>query len=123
MLAAGFMGGYAVPRADPDPHWIAATGAEWRQLSPESRQAYLAGFLNGGAVGQALDAGANDSASLAHSLDSLRRAGFRFPYAVNVYLARTNDFYWWENHRPLPIWHAIWEVNNDLNRLTQHDSR
>lgn len=43
-----------------------------------------------------------------------------FPYAVNVYSARLDDYYWWENHRSLPIWYAIWEVNNDLKRLTQH---
>ena len=37
-------------------------------------------------------------------------------YGANVYVSRLNDYYWWENHRPLPIWYAFWEVNTSLIR-------
>ncbi len=92
-------------------------------MTPEAKQAYLAGFLTGSALQQAGGAGSRDSASLFETLDSLRRGGFQFPYAPNVYAARINDYYWWQNHRPLPIWYALREVNRDLKRLTQRDSQ
>jgi hypothetical protein len=47
----------------------------------------------------------------------LRRSGqLRFPYGSNVYASRISDFFWWENHRPLPTWYAFWEVNAILTR-------
>jgi hypothetical protein len=92
-------------------------------MSPEARRTYLTGFLMGSALQQARAAGANDSAGLVRTLDSLRRAGFEFPFAPNVYSARVDDYYWWENHRTQPIWSALREVNRDLKRLTQRDSQ
>jgi hypothetical protein len=106
-----------------EPHWLGISGEEWRRWSPEARQAYLAGFLAGGALGETLDAGAADSGSLARGLDSLRRKGFRFPYAPQVYEARVQDYFWWEDHRPAPVWYALWEVNNDLKRMTRQDGQ
>jgi hypothetical protein len=123
VVLAGFAGGYAVPKPQSDPHWMAVTGTDWQRFSPEARQAYLNGFLLGGALAQALDGKATGTAGLASSLDSLRHGGLNFPYGANVYLARTDDYFWWEDHRALPVWHALWEVNNDLKGLTQHDSQ
>jgi hypothetical protein len=128
--AAGVLGGAAVvvvaglatQPAGQEPSWLKATGVEWGQMSPEARQAYTAGFLAGGALAQALDRGARDSLGIAQTLDSLGRVGYRFPYGVNVYTARINDYYWWENHRSVPIWNAFQEVNNDLKRSTQQGS-
>jgi ABC-type sugar transport system substrate-binding protein len=114
--------GLATQPAGQEPSWLKATGVEWAQMSPEARQAYTAGFLAGGALAQALDQGARDSLGIAQALDSLGREGYRFPYGVNVYTARINDYYWWENHRSLPIWNAFQEVNNDLKRSTQQGS-
>jgi hypothetical protein len=31
-----------------------------------------------------------------------------------VYGARLEDYYWYEDHRSLPIWHALLEVNHRL---------
>ena len=75
---------------------------------------YLAGFLAGAATAEASNAGTADSAGLRRSLDSLSRAGFRFPYSPSVYGARVDDFYWYENQRVLPLWYTLWEVNNRL---------
>jgi hypothetical protein len=103
-----------------DPDWYLASGQEWEHFSPEARGAFLAGFLAGSATSQAVVAGARDSAGLWQAIDSLRKEGLLFPYAANVYGARIEDYFWWEDHRRLPIWYAYWEVNNDLKRLTQH---
>jgi hypothetical protein len=96
------------------PAWLSADGRSWRALSADSKEAYLAGFLAGTALTQALEQGAADSAGLVQHLDSLSRSGFRFPYAPSVYGARLEDYYWYEDHRSLPIWHALLEVNYRL---------
>ena len=123
VVAVGFLGADPVPQTEPDPHWMKLAGPEWRGMSPEAKQAYAAGFLTGSALSEATAAGAKDSGSIVGALDSLRGAGFRYPYAPNVYLARIDDYYWWENHRPAPIWNAFREVNDDLRRLAGRDSQ
>ncbi|HTS87696.1 MAG TPA: hypothetical protein VMG41_04325 [Gemmatimonadales bacterium] len=103
------------PRTGPVPEWLRLDGRGWAALSPDAQQAYLAGFLAGGATAQALEAGAADSAGLYRALDSLSRAGFRFPYSPNVYGARVHDFYWYVDQRPQPLWYVLWEVNHRLH--------
>jgi hypothetical protein len=90
------------------------TGREWIALEPAARQAWLQGFLAGAATSQALAAGAADSAALHATVLKLRRErGLEFPFASNVYGARVDDFYHWENHRPLPVWYAVWAANRE----------
>jgi hypothetical protein len=97
------------------PDWLSLNGYDWQGLSPEARQAYLAGFLAGSATAQVLDAGTADSAGLRTAMDSLSHSGLRFPYSPNVYGARVDDFFWYHNQRSLPVWYVLWEVNNRLN--------
>jgi hypothetical protein len=97
-----------------EPAWLRFNGHDWQRLSSEAKQAYLAGFLAGSATAEVLDAGTADSAGLLRALDSLSRSGFRFPYSPNVYGARVEDYYWYQNRRSLPVWYALWEVNNRL---------
>ena len=67
---------------------------------------------------------ASDSATLSQTMATLTRTGrFRFPYGANVYVTRLNDYYWWENHRPLPTWYAFWEVNTSLIGPTTEPAR
>jgi hypothetical protein len=100
--------------------WLDADGERWRRLSPEARTAYTEGFLVGAALGQAASGvPEGDTAVVGKRLDSLARAGLRLPYAPNVYMARIDDYFWWENHRPYPIWHAFEEVNHDLKRMSR----
>jgi hypothetical protein len=112
-VAAG-IGILVSPRQKAEPAWLQLDGHYWEHLSPEAKQAYLAGFLAGHATAQALNAGTADSAGLRRALDSLSRAGFRFPFSPSVYGARVADFYWYENQRSQPVWFALWEVNNRL---------
>jgi hypothetical protein len=137
LVAMGFAAGRAT---GPDRHWSVQDGTEWRALSPEGQRAYADGFLTGAGFAQAAmapgatpDSGSGgspwnsagrsragpdvgpDSAAVRQVMGALAREGrFRFPYGANVYLARVNDYYWWEDHRPLPIWYAFWEVNASL---------
>ncbi len=112
--AVGFLAGRASAGPGPDRHWSTRNGDDWRALGPEARSAYADGFLAGAGFAQAAAAAA-DSAALRDTMTALTRTGrFRFPYAANVYVARLNDYYWWENHRPLPTWYAFREVNTSL---------
>ena len=126
LVAAGFVAGRA---AGPDRHWSVQDGTDWRALGPEAQRSWADGFLAG--AGFALAAGSAgpgatppDSAALRRSMAELSRAGqFRFPYGANVYVARVSDYFWWENHRPLPIWYGFWEVNASLIGQTAGPAR
>jgi len=64
------------------------------------------------------------SAGLSETMETPRRDGrFRPPWAPSVHVTRLNDYYWWENHRPLPTWYAFWEVNTSLIRPTTEPAR
>jgi hypothetical protein len=107
----------------PDAHWVNRNGNDWRALSPAAQTAYTEGFLAGSALGQA-ETAASDSAGLTQEISRLRRDGlFRLPYGANVYISRINDYYWWENHRPLPLWYAFWEVNTSLTSQMNDSTR
>jgi hypothetical protein len=100
----------------PHRHWLGVNGADWRRMGPDVRLAYVEGFLAGAALGQAA-AGARDSAAARMALEQLERdKRLRFPFGANVYAARISDYYWWENHVPLPTWYAFMEVNSTLGR-------
>jgi hypothetical protein len=116
VLVAGVLAGAAWSRQDPHRHWLGVNGADWRRMKPDTRLAYVEGFLAGAALSQAAT-GARDSAQVRMAIEKLTRdGGLRFPYGANVYSSRMSDFYWWENHVPLPTWHAFLEVNTALGR-------
>jgi hypothetical protein len=116
VLVAGVLTGTAWSRQDPHRHWLGVNGADWRRMNPDSRLAYVEGFLAGAALGQAAT-GARDSAQVRMAIEKQSRNGrLRFPYGANVYSSRISDFYWWENHVPLPTWHAFLEVNTALGQ-------
>jgi hypothetical protein len=129
LAAAAFLAGHVSAGRGPDRHWSAWDGTEWRALSPEAQLAYTDGFLTGAGFMQAAGGGSAqrgvpDSAGLRDTMVALHRSGrFRFPYGANVYATRLNDYYWWENHRPLPLWYAFWEVNTSLTGPTTEPAR
>lgn len=106
------------PRPTADPGWLRFDGGDWQRWSPEERQAYVTGFLAGSATQQALAAAAGDSAGLIRAMDSVVQRRLSFAYAPNVYGVRVEDYYWWENHRPLPIWYVMWDVNRSLQQAS-----
>jgi hypothetical protein len=118
-LVAAVLTVAAWSRQDPHRHWLGVNGTDWRRMGPDARLAYVEGFLAGAALSQAA-AGARDSAEVRIAIERLRREGnLRFPYGANVYASRVSDYYWWENHVPLPTWYAFLEVNTTLGRPIQ----
>jgi hypothetical protein len=123
LVAGAFVAGRASAGRNPDRHWSERDGEDWRALGRDAQLAYADGFLAGAGSAQAA-AAAPDSAGLRQMMATLHRSGrFRFPYAANVYVTRINDYYWWENHRPLPTWYAFWEVNASLIGPTTESAR
>jgi hypothetical protein len=130
--AVGMLAVQAWSAQEPARHWIERNGTDWGRMGHDAQTAYVEGFLAGAALGQAAEQAcsqqelraqrqgcewAGDSAGLTRTLGERRRSGgFRFPYGANVYASRISDYYWWHNHRPLPIWYAFWEVNAVLTR-------
>jgi hypothetical protein len=115
LISLGVLGALGLGRLHQQQDPRELTGQQWVTLEPAARQAWLQGFLAGAAMSQALAAGAADSAALHTTIARLRReGGLAFPFAPNVYGARVADFYHYENHRPLPVWHAMWEVNGAM---------
>ena len=101
-----------------------ANGDDWRALSRDAQIAYANGFLAGAGVRRRPRPRRPTPAGLRQTMATLRQSGrFRFPYGANVYVARINDYYWWENHRPLPTWYAFWEVNTSLTGPTNEPAR
>jgi len=97
--------------------WHAYDGREWAQFAPKERQAYVAGFLAGGALADAERVAPGDSSALRRGLDSLYRAGgLRFGFGHMVYANQLGEFYWWDNHVPVPLYLALRDVNRRLKR-------
>ena len=118
LLAAGLVAG-ATLRASQEPRrWVALDGRDWTQFAPKEKQAYVSGFLAGAA-----NAAANtpDTAVLRRTVDSLYRAGaLQFPFGHMVYATQLDEFYWWDNHVPVPLYIALSSINQRL-RQPLHD--
>jgi hypothetical protein len=99
--------------------WRDYDGRTWAKLAPREKQAYVAGFLGGAGVSDAAAlAGASaDSGALHHALDSLYKAGtLRFAYGDMVYATQLDEFYWWENHVPVPLYIGLRELNEKMRK-------
>jgi len=99
--------------------WRAYDGRTWAQFAPREKQAYVAGFLGGAGVSDAAAlAGASaDSGALHHALVSLYTAGaLRFAYGEMVYATQLDEYYWWENHVPVPLYIELRELNEKMRK-------
>ncbi len=99
--------------------WREYDGHAWVGFAPREKQAYVAGFLAGtGLSDAAAVAGASaDSGALHHALDSLYGAGaLRYAYGEMVYATQLDEFYWWENHVPVPLYLELRELNERMRK-------
>jgi hypothetical protein len=88
-------------------------GRDWTQFAPQQKQAYVAGFLAGAAAAAASNA---DTAAVRSTVDSLHQAGkLRFPLGHMVYATQLDEFYWWDNHIPIPLYLALASINQRMN--------
>lgn len=106
-------------RAAQEPRrWVTLDGREWTQFAPKEKQAYVAGFLAGAAVGGTSN---RDTAVIRTTVDSLYRTrGLQFPLGYMVYANQLDEFYWWDNHIPIPLYLALPGINQRLQQQA-HD--
>jgi hypothetical protein len=116
LLSAGLA---VAARAAQEPRrWVALDGRDWTQFAPREKQAYVAGFLAGTAVGGTSN---GDTAVIRTTVDSLYRAGgLRFPLGHMVYATQLDEFYWWDNHIPTRLYLALPSINQRLQQQA-HD--
>jgi hypothetical protein len=102
-------------RAAQEPRrWVTFDGRDWTAFAPKEKQAYVAGFLAGAADAAA---GSRDTAVIRTTVDSLYRAGaLQFPFGHMVYANQLDEFYWWENHVPTPLYLALSSINQRLRQ-------
>jgi hypothetical protein len=119
-IALAGAAGMASARQQPR-HPTQLTGEDWQRLDPHEQQSYLRGFLAGAAAEQvralaAARGAADDSSAISSAaVDSLRSAAaLHFRFAPAVYAAQLNDFYWWTDHRDIPIVDAMIAINTTM---------
>jgi len=94
--------------------WMTLDGRDWTQFAPQQKQAYVAGFLAGAAAAATSNP---DTAVIRATVDSLYQAGgLRFPLGHMVYATQLDEFYWWDNHIPIPLYLALSSINQRMNQ-------
>jgi hypothetical protein len=111
LLAAVCAGGW-VTVAQTERRWVAFDGREWTQFAPGEKRAYVAGFLAGAALADGERTALRDTTLLRRAVDSLYRVGgLRYPFGQMVYATQLDEFYWWDNHVPTPLYLALRDIN------------
>lgn len=115
IAAAALLGGGVVvgaSAAQEARRWTALDGRDWTRFAPKEKEAYVAGFL-AGAANAAVST--SDTAVIRTTVDSLYRTGaLQFPFGHMVYANQLNEFYWWDNHIPIPLYLALSTINQRL---------
>jgi hypothetical protein len=110
LLGAGVVMGAST--AEQPRRWTALDGRDWTQFAPKEKEAYVAGFL-AGAANAAVST--SDTAVIRTTVDSLYRTGaLQFPFGHMVYANQLDEFYWWDNHVPTPLYLALSAINQRL---------
>ena len=115
ITGAALLGGGLVVRAsaaEQPRRWTALDGRDWTQFAPKEKEAYVAGFL-AGAANAAVST--SDTAVIRTTVDSLYRTGaLQFPFGHVLYANQLDEFYWWDNHVPTPLYLALSAINQRL---------
>ena len=117
VAGAALLGGGLVMGASGGEHarrWTSLDGRDWTRFAPPEKEAYVAGFLAGAANAAA---STGDTAVIRAAVDSLYRTGtLQFPFGHTVYANQLDEFYWWDNHAPIPLYLAMSAINQRLRR-------
>ena len=117
VVGAALLGGglvVAASAAQEPRRWSTLDGRDWTQFAPKEKEAYVAGFLAGAANAAA---STSDTAAIRTTVDSLYRTGaLQFPFGHMVYANQLDEFYWWDNHVPIPLYLALSAVNQRLRQ-------
>lgn len=112
LLGAGVVG--RASAAQEPRRWVNLDGRDWTQFAPKEKEAYVAGFLAGAADAAART---SDTAVIRTTVDSLYRTGaLQFPFGHMVYANQLDEFYWWDNHVPTPLYLALSTINQQLRK-------
>jgi hypothetical protein len=112
LLGGGMVAGASA--AEEPQRWTALDGLDWTQFAPKEKEAYVAGFLAGAANAAA---STTDTAVIRTTVDSLYRTGaLQFPFGHKVYANQLDEFYWWDNHVPVPLYLALSTINQRLRQ-------
>jgi hypothetical protein len=115
-FAALLIGGLLVDAnaAEEPRRWVAFDGRDWAQFAPKEKQAYVAGFLAGAANAAA---SSTDTAVIRTTVESQYQTGtLQFPFGHMVYANQLDEFYWWDNHVPVPLYLAVPTINQRLRQ-------
>jgi len=117
IAGAGLFGGtlaVGASAAEQPARWSDLDGRDWTEFAPKQKEAYVAGFL-AGAANAAVSS--TDTAVIRTTVDSLYRAGaLQFPFGHMVYANQLDEFYWWDNHVPTPLYLALSAINQRLRQ-------
>jgi hypothetical protein len=117
VVSATLLGGGLVmgaSAAEQSPRWTALDGRDWTEFAPKEKEAYVAGFLAGSANAAV---STSDTAVIRTTVDSLYRTGaLQFPFGHMVYANQLDEFYWWDNHVPTPLYLALSSINERLRQ-------
>ena len=112
LLGGGLVVGASA--AEEPRRWATLDGRDWTQFAPKEKEAYVAGFLAGAANA---DVSTSDTAVIRTTVDSLYRTGaLQFPFGHMVYANQLDEFYWWDNHVPTPLYLALSAINQRLRQ-------
>jgi hypothetical protein len=112
LVGGGLVVGADAGAAEEPRRWTALDGSDWTQFAPGQKEAYVAGFLAGAANAAA---STSDTAVIRATVDSLYRTGtLQFPFGHKVYANQLDEFYWWDNHVPTPLYLALSAINQRL---------
>lgn len=90
-------------------------GRDWQKFGPREKEAYLAGFIAGAAMGQGSAGPAGTDTTPSAAIEAMRAAKqLPFPYSVSVYASQIDDYYWWQNHLDVPIVDVMARTNLQL---------
>jgi len=100
--------------AEQPARWTALDGRDWTEFAPKQKEAYVVGFLAGAANAVV---SSTDTAVIRATVDSLYRTGaLQFPFGHMVYANQLDEFYWWDNHVPTPLYLALSAINQRLRQ-------
>lgn len=115
VVGAAVLGGGLVAGAsgvEKPRRWMTLDGRDWSHFAPKEKEAYVAGFLAGSANAAA---STGDTAVIRTTVDSLYRTGtLPFPFGQALYANQLVEFYWWDNHVPIPLYLAMSAINQRL---------
>jgi hypothetical protein len=99
-----------------DPHGVGYDGRDWEGMSEPAKLTYIAGFLAGTAAMEAIERHrVNPKVSVDAAIAGIveQHTG-AFPFGVNVYKARLDDFYFYRDKRTTKIYRALMDENTRL---------